>query len=136
MAEFIMRDLVEQAGAAEDFFIASAATSSEEIGNGVYPPVKRILSLRGIDPSAKRARRITAADYDNYDLIIGMDNANIRNMLRFWDGDPERKIHTLLSYCNSDREVADPWYTDDFEATLRDVLAGCSAILEEYREKI
>ena len=130
MAEFIMKELVSQAGAAEDFYIASAATSYEEIGNGVYPPVKALLKLRGMDCSAKTARHILQEDYQNFYLIIGMDNANMRNMRNFWGGDPDGKLRMLLSYCGSSREVADPWYTGEFDTTLRDVLAGCKKLLE------
>ncbi|MBR2633055.1 MAG: low molecular weight phosphotyrosine protein phosphatase [Lentisphaeria bacterium] len=131
MAEFIMKELVAEAGCAGDFEIASAATSTEELGNGVYPPVKRLLGARGIDCSAKRARQITKSDYLEYDLLIGMDRANIRNMKNCWGGDPDGKMRMLLSYCGLDREVADPWYTGDFDATLQDVLSGCRRILEE-----
>ena len=130
MAEFVMKELVSKAGAAEDFYIESAATSSEELGNGVYPPVKTLLRERGIDCSGKTARRITGADYRNFDLIIGMDNANMRNMRNLWGGDPEGKLRMLLSYCGSSREVADPWYTGEFETTWNDVLAGCTKLLE------
>lgn len=130
MAEFVMKDLVSKAGVAQEFFIASAATSSEELGNSVYPPVKRLLDSMGIDCSAKRARRITADDYSKFDLIIGMDHANMANMRRFWGEDKEDKLRMLMSYCNSSAEVADPWYTGDFETTYRDVLAGCKKLLE------
>ena len=130
MAEFIMKELVSEAGCAGDFEIASAATSTEELGNGVYPPVKRLLDRLGIDSSGKKARRITVEDYSKFDLIIGMDNANMRNMLRFWGADTDDKLRLLMSYCNSSAEVADPWYTGDFETTYRDVLAGCSRLLE------
>ena len=130
MAEFVMKDLVTKAGAEKDFFIASAATSSEELGNGVYLPVKRLLNNLGIDCSGKRARRITSDDYSEFDLIIGMDNANMANMRRFWGGDPEEKLRLLMSYCGSSAEVADPWYTGDFETTYRDVLSGCKKLME------
>lgn len=130
MAEFVMKELVSNNRASGEFFIASAATSSEELGNGVYPPVKRLLGNLGIDCSGKRARRITAADYSEFDLIIGMDNANMRNMRNFWDGDPDDKLRMLMSYCGSNREVADPWYTGDFETTYNDILAGCKKLLE------
>ena len=130
MAEFVMKELVSKAGVADEFYIESAATSSEELGNGVYPPVKALLRERGIDCSCKIARRITCADYRNFDLIIGMDNANMRNMRNFWGGDPEDKLRMLLSYCGSSDEVADPWYTGEFETTWDDVLAGCTKLLE------
>lgn len=130
MAEFVMKELVHKAGSAGDFYIESAATSSEELGNGVYPPVKSLLKAHGIDCSQKTARRITVEDYRKFDLIIGMDNANMRNMRNFWGSDPDDKLRMLLSYCGSSREVADPWYTGEFETTWRDVLAGCTKLLE------
>ena len=132
MAEFVMKDIVAKAGLSEEFYIESAATSCEELGNGVYPPVKRLLDRLGIDSSGKKARRITVEDYSKFDLIIGMDNANMRNMIRFWGADTDDKLRLLMSYCNSSAEVADPWYTGDFETTYRDVLAGCSRLLESY----
>ena len=126
MAEFIMKHLVEEAGLADRFDIASAATSTEEIGNPVYPPARRKLSEHGISCAGKTARQMTSADYDRYDLLIGMDRWNLRNMERIAGGDPEGKIQPLLS-----RDVADPWYTDDFDATWRDCLEGCSMLLKE-----
>ena len=132
MAMFVMRDLVEKNAITDDFVIDSAATSCEELGNPAYPPVERLLGRFGIDTSSHRARRITAADYDYYDLIVGMDRANMRNMLNFWGGDREGKIRMMMSFCGEERDVADPWYTDDFEKTYRDVLTGCKALLAEY----
>ena len=130
MAEFCMKKLVSDADRAADFEIASAATSTEELGNSVYPPARRLLNSKGIDCSGKHARQITAADYVHYDLIIGMDNANMRNMKRFWNGDPDNKLRMLLDYTDRPGEVADPWYSGDFETTWRDVFAGCSRLLE------
>ena len=130
MAEFCMKKLVADAGRAEAFEIASAATSTEELGNSVYPPARRLLQRKGIDCSGKSARQITAADYLYYDLIIGMDNANMRNMKRFWNGDPDNKLRMLLDYTDHPGEVADPWYSGDFETTWKDVFAGCSKLLE------
>ena len=132
MAMFVMRDLVEKNAITDDFVIDSAATSCEELGNPAYPPVERLLGRLGIDTSSHRARRITAADYDYYDLIVGMDRANMRNMLNFWGGDRDGKIRMMMSFCGEERDVADPWYTDDFEKTYKDVLAGCKALLAEY----
>jgi protein-tyrosine phosphatase len=129
MAELVMKDMVRRAGREKDVFVASAATSREELGNPVYPPVRRLLARHGIDSGGKTARQITADDYENFDLLIGMDSANIRNMTRFWNGDPMGKIHRLLDYTDRPGDVADPWYTGDFEATWRDVNAGCSALL-------
>ena len=131
MAEFVMKDLVAKAGQAAEFEIESAATSREEIGNSVYPPVRKLLNAHGIDCSGKTARQLEKADYEKYDLLIGMDSANIRNMNRICGGDPEGKIHLLLSYTDRCADVADPWYTGDFEATWRDVQAGCRALLDK-----
>lgn len=129
MAEFIFRDLTARAGMQDRFVIASAATSREELGNPVYPPVRRMLESRGIDCTGKTARQVTAADYGNFDLLIGMDRANFRNLHRICNGDPEGKVHLLLEYAGEDREVADPWYNDDFETAWRDISAGCEGLL-------
>ena len=130
MAEFCMKNLVSLSGRAGEFEIASAATSTEELGNRVYPPARRLLNSKGIDCSGKYARQITLQDYDHYDLLIGMDHANIRNMKRFWKNDPAEKIRMLLDYTGRPGEVADPWYSGDFEATWRDVNAGCAGLLQ------
>ena len=130
MAEFIMKELVEKNGLENSFYIESAATSCEELGNPVYPPARRVLASRGIDCSAKRARRITAEDYDKFDYIVCMDNNNLRNLERMFPTDNGKKISKLLSFADSPRDVADPWYTGDFAATERDVVRGCSALLE------
>ena len=131
MAEFVMKDLVKQAGCEEDFYIESAATSTEEIGNEVYPPAKRKLAEHGIGCKGKRARQMTRSDYDHFDLLIGMDQWNIRNMTRICGGDPEGKIQMLLDFTNRPGDVADPWYTGNFEATWRDVLEGCTCLLKQ-----
>lgn len=131
MAEYIMKKLVKDAGREHEFEIASAATSTEEIGNGVYPPARRKLAEHGIACAGHEARQIVAADYDYYDLLIGMDTYNIRNMERKWGGDPDGKIHMLMEYTNRFGDVADPWYTGNFEATWRDCLEGCTALLKE-----
>lgn len=133
MAEFVMKDLVKKAGREQAFQIASAATSTEEIGNPVYPPARRMLSRHGIDCTGKTARQLRAADYVRYDLLIGMDQANLRNMRSMCGGDPEGKIHLLLDYTDHPGSVADPWYTGDFEATWQDVLAGCKGLLETLK---
>lgn len=130
MAEFIMKDLVAKAGRSDEFEIASAATSTEEIGNSVYPPARRKLAEHGIGCSGKTARQLTRSDYDHYDLLIGMDTYNIRNMTRMCGGDEEGKIHLLMEYTNRFGDVADPWYTGDFEATWRDCLEGCTELLK------
>lgn len=130
MAEFVLKDMVTRAGIAEHFYIESAATSSEELGNPVYPPARRMLASHGIDCAGKTARRISARDYDEFDLIIGMDEANMRNMARCFGGDPDDKLRTMLSFCGREGDsVADPWYTGNFEATWDDVFEGCTALL-------
>ena len=138
MAEFVMKDLVSRAGLSGEFYISSAATSSEEIWNGVgnpvYPPARAKLREHGIDCAGKRAVQLTRADYDAYDYLIGMETANIRNMLRILGGDPEGKVRKLLSFAGSDRDIADPWYTGNFDDTYRDVLEGCEALLVKLRE--
>ena len=135
MAEFVLKDLASRAGLSDNFYIASAATSTEEIWNGVgnpvYPPAKAKLAEHGIDCSGKQAVQLTRADYDKYDYLIGMDSANIRNMNRMLGGDPEQKIFKLLSFAGKDRDISDPWYTGDFETTYRDVVEGCTALLKE-----
>ena len=133
MAEFVMKKLVEEAGCADQYEIASAATSTEEIGNGVYPPARRKLAEHGISCAGKTARQLRASDYQHYDLLIGMDQYNLRNMLRMCGGDPENKIHLLLDYTNRPGDVADPWYTDDFDATWRDCQEGCRGLLEQLQ---
>ena len=133
MAEFIMKDLVRKAGLADRFHIGSAATSREELGNPVYPPARRKLAEHGIACAGHAARQLTAQDYENYDLLIGMDRENLRNMRRICGGDPDGKLSLLLDHTGHSRDVADPWYTGDFEATWQDVLAGCQALLAEIR---
>lgn len=125
-----MKDLVQKAGLADRFYIESAATSTEEIGNEVYPPARRKLAEHGISCKGKTARQITRADYDRFDLLIGMDSHNLYNMNRICGGDPEGKIHALMDYTAHPGEVADPWYTGNFEATWQDVLLGCKGILK------
>ena len=130
MAEFVMKRLVEEAGRTDEFEIASAATSTEEIGNPVYPPARRKLAEHGISCAGKTARQLRRSDYDHYDLLIGMDQYNLRNMQRMCGGDPDGKIHLLLDYTDRPGDVADPWYTDNFDATWRDCLEGCTALLQ------
>ncbi len=131
MAEFVMKEMVKNSGLQERIYIESAATSTEELGNPVYPPARKIMAQHGIDCKNKTARQITRADYDEFDYIVAMDEYNIRNMRRFFGNDPENKVSLLLSWANENREVADPWYTGDFEATWRDVNLGCKALLEQ-----
>ena len=130
MAEFVMKKLVREAGLSDQFLIESAATSTEEIGNGVHPGTRRILSGLGISCSGKTARRMTSGDYRHYDMLIGMDQYNIRNMQLIAGGDPEGKICRLLDLTDRASDVADPWYTGDFQTTYTDVLAGCKALLD------
>lgn len=130
MAEFVMKDIVEKAGLQDEFHIESAATSTEEIGNEVYPPARRKLAEHGISCKGKTARQMRRADYERFDLLIGMDEWNIRNMNRICDGDPNGKIHKLLDYTTRKGDVADPWYTGDFDATWRDVTEGCQCLLK------
>ena len=130
MAEFVMKDVVQKAGLNGQLAIASAATSTEEIGNPVYPPARRKLAEHGIRCDGKRARQLRRDDYTRYDLLIGMDRANVRIMERICGGDPEGKLHLLLEYTARPGEVADPWYTGDFQATWEDVEAGCTRLLQ------
>ena len=135
MAEFVMKDLVKKAGLSSRFEIASAATSTEEPGNSVYPPARRKLAEHSIDCTGKTARQLRREDYARWDYLIGMDEANRRNITRMCHGDPQGKISLLLDHTPRPREVADPWYTGNFERTWQDVLEGCSALLAEIREK-
>lgn len=130
MAEFVMKDLVKKHGLQDMFYIESAATSTEEIGNEVYPPAKRKLAEHNISCKGKTARQMTQSDYNRFDLLIGMDEWNIRNMNRICGGDPEGKIHKLLDYTIRKGDVADPWYTGDFNATWRDVTEGCQCLMD------
>ena len=124
-----MKKLVADAGLSDQFQIDSAATSTEEIGNPVYPPARRKLAEHGISCAGKTARQLTQRDYQYYDHLIAMDQNNIRNMMRMLGGDPDHKIDLLLNFTDNPREVADPWYTGNFDATWRDCLAGCTALL-------
>ena len=135
MAEFVMKHMVEKAVLTDRFHIESAATSTEELGNAVYPPARRKLAEHGIGCEGKTARQMTRADYARFDLIIGMDRYNLRNMERIAGGDPDNKIHLLLDYTTRPGDVADPWYTGDFEATWRDVAEGCTALLNHLKNK-
>ena len=130
MSEFILKDLAKKAGRSGEFVIASAATSAEELGNPVYPPARWELARHGIGCGGHAARRLRADDYDRWDLLIGMDRANLRNMARLFDGDPEGKCRLLLDYAGRPgQEVADPWYTGDFSAAWDDIFAGCQGLL-------
>jgi len=130
MAEYVMKHLVRQAGREAEFFIDSAATSTEEIGAPVHHGTRRKLAQAGIPCGNHRARQVTWADYRNFDLIIGMDSANIRNLNRILKGDPEGKVRKMLDYTDRPGDVADPWYTGNFDVTYDDILQGCTALLE------
>ena len=135
MAEFVLKDMVKKAGLADRFEIASAATSTEEIGNPVHRGTREKLRQVGISVAGKTAVQLRKSDYDKYDYLIGMDEWNIRNMLRMLGGDPEGKIHKLLEFAGSRRDVADPWYTGDFETTYQDVVTGCKELMKMLKEK-
>ena len=130
MAEFIMKQMVEEQGIEKDFYIESCATSSEELGNPVYPPARQVLEKRGINCSNKRARKITLQDYEKFDYIVCMDGSNLRSLNRMFPNDNGKKIFKILSFAGIDRDVADPWYTRDFSATEEDVCIGCKALIE------
>jgi protein-tyrosine phosphatase len=131
MGMFILRDMVQKRGVASQFLIDSAATSTEEIGNGLYPPARRKLEAEGIPCTGHRARQLTRADYAAYDLLLGADSANLHNMRRICGGDPDGKIRRLLDYSAPPRDIADPWYTDDFDTAYRDIVEGCEALLAQ-----
>ena len=128
MAEFLMKDYVEKMGRAKDFYIASAATSTEEIGNPVHYGTARILDSYNIDYSKKRARQMTREDYDNYDYLIYMDSYNLSNMRSFVGSDKDHKCHLLLSYAKLNRDISDPWYTHNFNKTRDDIILGIEGL--------
>ena len=130
MAESVMKKMVKDAGREAQFEIASAATSTEEIGNTVYPPACRILAEHGIGCAGKTARQMTRQDYDYFDQIIAMDRNNLRNLKRMFGEDTRHKISLLMDYTHRPGDVADPWYTGDFEATWHDVWDGCEGLLK------
>ena len=130
MAEFVMKDMVEKAGLDGEIFIASAATTNDEIGSPVYPPARRKLAEHGLSCAGKTARRLRYADYDEYDLLIGMDRENLYDMRNAFHGDPAGKVRLLMDYTGRPGDVADPWYTRDFEATWQDVGEGCRGLLK------
>ena len=131
MGEFILKDMVAKRGIADNFYIESAATSTEEIGNPVYPPARNKLRVHGIDPSGKTARQITKADYKKFDYIFCADSYNIKNALRIFGGDPENKVCRLLDLTDRPRDIADPWYTGNFNITWDDIVEGCEAFLDK-----
>ena len=131
MAEFVLKDMVNKKGIAHLFEIASCATSTEEIGNPVYPPAKKKLSEYGISCEGKRARQMTKEDYSYYDFIIAMDRMNLRNMEHFVNGDKDKKVYLMKDFTDTKGDVSDPWYTGDFETTYRDVYEGCKGLLKK-----
>ena len=135
MAEFILKAMVRERGIADQYYIESAAVSYEEMGNPIYPPAKRCLSEHGIPfDKGKRARRINSGDYDRFDTIVCMDASNLRLMKYIIPEDPEGKIHMMMNYAGKRRDVADPWYTGDFETTYRDLVEGCTAMLDQLSQ--
>ena len=135
-AEFVMKDMVQKSGTAHMYEIASAATSREELGNPVYPPARRKLAENGIACDGHHARQMTGEDYEHYDVIVCMDQNNIRNVRRIVGGDPDNKVVLLLDYTpRKGCEVADPWYTGNFDATWRDVVEGCEGLLNTLGDK-
>lgn len=131
MAEFMFKDMLRKAGREDDFFIESAATSREEIGNDTDPRTKKKLDENGIPYTKRRARQITRQDYDKFDLIIAMDGSNVRDMRRIIGDDSEGKVSLLLDHTDEKRDVADPWYTGDFDAAYNDIEKGLKALMEE-----
>ena len=133
MAEFIFKDMLRKKGIEAELTVASSATSSEEIwgdvGNPVYPPARAELAKHGIGCDGKRAVQLKREDYEKYDLFVGMDSANIRNMHRIFGGDPDGKIRKLMDYTSRPGDVADPWYSDRFDIAYRDIYEGCEGLL-------
>ena len=134
MAEFVMKDLVAKAGLEDKFYIESAATSREEIGNDTHYGTKQKLTEMGVPFARRAARQMTKEDYKEFDYIIGMDDANIRNINRIAGGDPEGKVYRLLDFAGKSDSIADPWYTGNFDETWDDVLEGCQALLEQLKK--
>ena len=134
MAEYIMKDLVAKAGLEWKYEIASAATSTEELGNPVYPPARRELAAHGLSCKGHSARQITRRDYDDWDYLIAMERYNIRNMRRFFPDDPQGKISLLMQHAGRDEDIEDPWYSGNFSSVYRQVEEGCRALLKELEE--
>ena len=131
MAEFVMKDLLKKQGLSDCVEVSSAATSTWEIGNPVHHGTKSKLAEHGISCKGKTARLLIREDYPAYDYIIGMDRSNMEDMLEITGGDPQKKLSLMLDWCGEHRDVADPWYTHNFEATWQDVLRGCEGLLSE-----
>ena len=135
MAEFIFKDMIAKIGRSDEFYIASAATSREEIGNPIHYGTAGVLDKLGISYSGKRAIQLEKSDYEKYDYLICMDEANARNTLRITGHDNDQKVYKLLEFTDSDADVADPWYTENFDITKRNVTAGCKGLLEYIDNK-
>ena len=129
MAEFVMKDLVEKSGLEDRFYIESAATSTEEIGNDMYPEARLKLADKGIDAPCRGARQIRPEDYGAYDFIIGMDEENRYNLKRYFSPDPNNKVSLLLDFTDEPHAIADPWYTNEFDTTYKEIVAGCQGLL-------
>ena len=136
MAEFLFRRMVEQAGLSRQIQAASAATSTEEIGNPVYPPVRRLLAKHGISTEGKTAVQLRRQDYDRYDWIVAMDTENLWGVRRILGGDPAHKVFRLLELSDRPRDIADPWYTGDFQQTYDDLMEGCALLLDKVRKDL
>lgn len=135
MAECVLKNMVAQSGRSSEFYIDSAATSREEIGNPIYPPAIRKLKEEGIPLSGHRAVQMIREDYDKYDLLLAADSANLRDMRRIAGGDPQGKIRRLLDYTSRPRDIADPWYTGNFDVTYNDIVEGCQGLLDWLDQK-
>ena len=135
MAEFVMKDIIAKAGREDDFSVSGAAAHTDELGNDMYPPVKKLLLAKNISFTPRAARLFTAADYENNDYIIAMDEANERALMRYTGNDREKKVSLLLSWCGENRGVADPWYTGDYETAYRDIKKGCTALFSRLADE-
>ena len=135
MAEFVLKDMVSKKGLSNEFYIKSSATSYEEIGNDIYCGARDKLIQKNIPFTKRKATRLTPGDYNKYDFIIGMEEANIRDIKRIVGEDKENKIYKLLDFSNNPRDIADPWYTGNFEVTYNDIVDGCHSFLESLDKK-
>lgn len=133
MAEFLLKDMVKKEGLADRFVIASAGTSREELGNPVHQGTLKKLAQDHISAAGKQAVQLTKEDYDKYDLILGMERVNVRNILWIIGSDPQEKVHRLLDFTEQPRDIADPWYTGDFEIACAEIKSGCAALLKHLR---
>lgn len=136
MAEFVLKDMVKKKGIADQFIIDSCATSREEIGNGVHYGTKRKLEEVGISVGEHRARQLTKKDYETFDYLLAMEQTNMRNMIRLLGSDPQQKMHCLLDFSEHPRDIADPWYTGNFDVTYQDIVEGCEAFLDKVIKEL